>query len=83
MRRARADRHDSVRNWEFLRHTPAPVPGLGGEIDPRTLLRRRSSLVIADIPTSPVVADVKTGGQTPSTVFEEPDANSLLDNFGF
>ncbi|ORY63968.1 RAVE protein 1 C terminal-domain-containing protein [Pseudomassariella vexata] len=86
---------DLVRNWEFLRAPVAP-PGLGGEIDLPKLLRRRSSLVVADMPLSPIGAEMKTGGggwpgigtgnskaqQTP-TVFEEPDAGSLLDSFGF
>ncbi|KAK8039094.1 RAVE protein 1 C terminal-domain-containing protein [Apiospora rasikravindrae] len=79
---------DLVRNWEFLR-TPKAQPGLGGEIDPRKMLRRSSSLVVADMPLSPVDIEMKTGHhptnkvqQTP-TVFEEPDASSLLDSFGF
>ncbi|KAK6825072.1 hypothetical protein PG987_012566 [Apiospora arundinis] len=79
---------DLVRNWEFLR-SPTAQPGLGGEIDPRKLLRRSSSLVVADMPLSPVDIEMKTGHhptnkvqQTP-TVFEEPDASSLLDSFGF
>lgn len=79
---------DLVRNWEFLR-APVAQPGLGGEIDPRKLLRRSSSLVVADMPLSPVDIEMKTGHhptnkvqQTP-TVFEEPDASSLLDSFGF
>ncbi|KAH7040404.1 WD repeat domain-containing protein [Microdochium trichocladiopsis] len=86
---------DLVRNWEFFRPTGLPqMPSLGGEpvIDPRKLLRRRSSLVVADLPTSPVVAEMRTGGggfnahggiKPPPSVFEEPDANSLLDSFGF
>ncbi len=63
--------------------------GLGGEIDPLKLMRR-SSLVVADLPVSPVSAqmptEMKSGGhrqQPPPTVFEEPDSNSLLDSFGF
>lgn len=119
---------NKVRNWEFLK--PAPIASstgeLGGEINPLTLLKRRSSLVVADLPvlsthsavSSPVLekamsamslqqqqvpAEMKPGhgfghgggGGTPSTphtnmkpkppptVFEEPDANSLLDSFGF
>jgi hypothetical protein len=92
-----------VRNWEFFQ--PAGVTGvaagLGGEIDPLRLLKRRGSLVVADMPVpSPlavshphppqqhVPAEMKSGGhlpkpQAPPTVFEEPDASSLLDNFGF
>ncbi|KAI1325613.1 RAVE protein 1 C terminal-domain-containing protein [Xylariaceae sp. FL0255] len=88
-----------VRNWEFLRlPPPSSAQGLGGDIvDPRKLLRRRSSLVVQDLPLSPtaataaVVDNMKTGGITsrgvkvkpPPSVFEEPDANSLLDSFGF
>ena len=83
-----------VRNWEFLRPATSISPGLGGEIDPLKLLKRRSSLVVADLdlPVSPtrtkVPVDMRTGGgghhaQQPPTVFEEPDSNSLLDSFGF
>ena len=96
-----------VRNWEFLKPPPSAPAGLGGEINPLTLLKRRSSLVVVDMPvpshvSSPVVekamplqqvpAEMKSGHGTPSTphkpkppptVFEEPDANSLLDSFGF
>ncbi|KAB5528187.1 RAVE protein 1 C terminal-domain-containing protein [Coniochaeta sp. 2T2.1] len=81
---------DLVRNWEFLQPTATIPTGLGGEIDPLKLLKRRSSLVVADLPVSPVKpqmpSDMKTKGQhqqQPPTVFEEPDANSLLDSFGF
>ncbi|KAI1825066.1 RAVE protein 1 C terminal-domain-containing protein [Xylaria intraflava] len=76
---------DLVRNWEFLR-LPVQTPGFGGDIvDPRKLLRRRSSLVVQDLPIAP--PDLRTGGRAPAAaaapVFEEPDANSLLDSFGF
>ncbi|KAI8630854.1 RAVE protein 1 C terminal-domain-containing protein [Xylariaceae sp. FL1651] len=76
-----------VRNWEFLRH-PTSAQGLSGDIvDPTKLLRRRSSLVVQDIPIVPTIpGDMKTGGhgvKPPASVFEEPDANSLLDSFGF
>ncbi|KAI0142584.1 regulator of V-ATPase in vacuolar membrane protein [Hypoxylon sp. NC0597] len=78
---------DLVRNWEFLRQPPPTAPDLGGEIDPRKLLRRRASLIVQDMPMTPVApGDMKTGGhgvKPPPSVFEEPDANSLLDNFGF
>ncbi|KAJ4390451.1 regulator of (H+)-ATPase in vacuolar membrane [Neurospora sp. IMI 360204] len=97
---------DLVRNWEFLKPAPTAPAELGGEINPLALLKRRSSLVVADMPvpshvSSPVVekamslqvpAEMKSGHGTPSTphkpkppptVFEEPDANSLLDSFGF
>ncbi|KAH8167321.1 hypothetical protein CIB48_g899 [Xylaria polymorpha] len=77
---------DLVRNWEFLR-LPTPAQGFGGDFDPTKLLRRRSSLIVQDIPLAPAVpTDMKTGGHVskpPATVFQEPDANSLLDSFGF
>ena len=80
-----------MRNWEFLLPTTTITPGLGGEIDPLKLLKRRSSLVVADLPVSPVASgvpsDMKSGGHhhqpPPPTVFEEPDSSSLLDSFGF
>lgn len=79
-----------VRNWEFLKPTATIAPGLGGEIDPLKLLKRRSSLVVADLPVSAVAqqmpSDIKSKTQRQQqspTVFEEPDANSLLDSFGF
>ncbi|KAM7206227.1 RAVE protein 1 C terminal domain containing protein [Rhypophila sp. PSN 637] len=103
---------DLVRNWEFLKPTANISTGFGGEINPMKLLKRRGSLVVADLPlTSPglgspaavaaaqmlMPSEMKTGGvgvgagggagpggkKPPPTVFEEPDANSLLDSFGF
>lgn len=78
---------DLVRNWEFLRQLPLSDGDFGGEIDPRKLLRRRGSMIVQDMPLSPVApGDMKTGGhgvKPPPSVFEEPDANSLLDSFGF
>ncbi|KAF4125954.1 RAVE protein 1 C terminal, partial [Geosmithia morbida] len=75
---------DLVRNWEFQK--PAAT-GFGGEPNPLTLLQRRSSLVVDDRP-----ADLRKSNAwgvesekpkaTPTT-FEEPDAGSLLDSFGF
>ena len=100
------DSHILVRNWEFLKPSVSIRPGLGGEIDPIKLVKRRSSLVVADLPVSSsssvghlgnqqrhghgmmmVPAEMKSGGHkqpaAPAAVFEEPDANSLLDSFGF
>ncbi|KAL9623679.1 MAG: hypothetical protein Q9160_002135 [Pyrenula sp. 1 TL-2023] len=121
---------DLVRNWEFLKpappsiphsRPPLPSPSLsktsvdGKRPDPRLLLRRRSSLVVDDLPSptamgpgfSPSAAGFPSIAQSidgrkeeltddgedrakqapkpkpPPTVFEEPDANSLLDSFGF
>ncbi|KAK4141274.1 RAVE protein 1 C terminal-domain-containing protein [Dichotomopilus funicola] len=100
---------DLVRNWEFLQPVTAGATGLGGEVNPLRLLRRRESLVVADLPVlshireekqekqqsqqqsqqqQNVPAEMKSGGlmpkqQAPPTAFEEPDANSLLDSFGF
>lgn len=105
-----------VRNWEFLLQ-PATLPTFSDDdgddidldvhnlhIDPRKMLRRGSTLVVADlpVPSSPSASgaapDVMRTGTGPGaaavdpnqpkakpqpTVFEEPDANSLLDSFGF
>lgn len=74
-----------VRNWEFLRTPLQAETALGGGmVDPRKLLRRRSSLVVADIPMNPL-GEMKSANKEKQqpTVFEEPDAGSLLDSFGF
>ncbi|KAI9690129.1 MAG: regulator of (H+)-ATPase in vacuolar membrane [Bathelium mastoideum] len=81
----------------------APPSALNGydlkDIDPRKMLRRRSSLVVADLP-SPIRTGFTNGEQSssnrtekgeeqtqskgpPPKAFQEPDANSLLDSFGF
>lgn len=108
---------DLVRTWEFL--LPSPTVHKSTEekgqkdvdFDPRKLLRRRSSLVVADLPSRKLgksglldgeggleedegeidekdeaqdedqVEEVKK--KPPPTQFKEPDANSLLDAFGF
>ncbi|OLN95328.1 Regulator of V-ATPase in vacuolar membrane protein 1, partial [Colletotrichum chlorophyti] len=76
---------DLVRNWEFLKPAMG-INGLGGEINTLKLLRRRSSLVVADLPISSLHTEMRAGGQgsqpTPA-VFQEPEASSLLDSFGF
>lgn len=87
---------DLVRNWEFLLPAPTVIQNIGGEADPRRMLRRRSSLVVADLPMPIVPIEMKSGGmhgaphsahpgmhQPPPSVFEEPESSSLLDNFGF
>jgi hypothetical protein len=78
-----------VRNWEFLPAAP-PKGGLGGEVNPLRMTRRRSSLVVADLPVAGLTLGSGMGekeghakAKAPPTVFEEPDANSLLDSFGF
>ncbi|KAF4457835.1 hypothetical protein F53441_310 [Fusarium austroafricanum] len=73
---------DIVRNWEFQKSPGAA--GLGGEVNPLKLLRRRSSLVVADLPSPTLQFDShKKTVKPPPTTFEEPDAGSLLDSFGF
>lgn len=74
----------SVRNWEFLLTTPS-LGNLGDNVDPRKMLRRRSSLVVADLPIPRLASDTnpKAMGKPPPTVFEEPESSSLLDSFGF
>lgn len=75
---------DLVRNWEFLRAPTEADSGLGGGlVDPRKLLRRRSSLVVADLPMNSMAEVRNTKEKRQPTVFEEPDASSLLDSFGF
>ncbi|KAL8940426.1 MAG: hypothetical protein Q9216_002831 [Gyalolechia sp. 2 TL-2023] len=74
---------DLVRNWDFL---VQPKELLKDEApDPRKMLRRRSSLVVDDLSSSKSPTGMKSGlGKPPAQkVFEEPEANSLLDNFGF
>ena len=74
-----------VRNWEFLQQ-PRKTKQLDTHPpDPRKMLRRRSSLVVADLPSPKLPSEMKSGfvGKQPLKVFEEPDANSLLDSFGF
>jgi hypothetical protein len=73
----------SVRNWEFLLLAPTVFKNLE-PLDPRQMLRRRSSLVVADLPMPQLPLDMKSGvHKPPPSVFEEPEANSLLDSFGF
>lgn len=94
---------DLVRRWEFL---SGPPPSKAKQDHPATeleengidyskMLRRRSSLVVADLPVRPAdmvkqVTDTDTSQEKPAakpkpppTMFHEPDANSLLDSFGF
>jgi hypothetical protein len=54
-------------------------------VDPRRMLRRRSSLVVADLPVYPHPVDGHIGAQKQpqASVFEEPEPSSLLDSFGF
>ncbi|KAL8736926.1 MAG: hypothetical protein Q9181_002191 [Wetmoreana brouardii] len=76
---------DLVRNWEFLLQPKGKPAQEEAPRDPRELLRRRSSLVIDDLssPKSPTSMKAGMGKPPPQKVFEEPEANSLLDNFGF
>lgn len=75
---------DLVRNWEFQQQA---VAGFGGVVNPLKLLRRRSSLVVADMPTHSLSFETskhnKKAAAPPPTSFQEPDASSLLDSFGF
>lgn len=76
---------DLVRNWEFLVHAKELPSKEDGQPDPRQMLRRRSSLVVDDLssPKSPTGMKSGLGKAPPQKVFEEPEANSLLDSFGF
>src|SRR5438045_2304343 len=74
----------AVRNWEFLLLSPIGM-NLHSDADPRKLLRRRSSLVVADLPVQLHTLEPHSATQRhpPASVFEEPESSSLLDNFGF
>ncbi|KAL8859597.1 MAG: hypothetical protein Q9178_003996 [Gyalolechia marmorata] len=76
---------DLVRNWEFLVPTKEVPSQTEDGPDPRKMLRRRSSLVVDDLssPKSPTGMKAGVGKPPAQKVFEEPEANSLLDNFGF
>ncbi|KAL3479818.1 RAVE protein 1 C terminal-domain-containing protein [Aspergillus californicus] len=87
---------DLVRHWEFLKELPATrlhkndtMALVNGAVDYRKMLRRRSSLVVADMPAKPIIGAETKSPQTakkpqpPPTMFHEPDSNSLLDSFGF
>ena len=76
---------DLVRNWEFLRQPKETFTKGTQSPDPRNMLRRRSSLVVDDMPSprSPTEQKTKPMGKPAPTVFEEPSTNSLLDSFGF
>ncbi|KAJ4307103.1 regulator of (H+)-ATPase in vacuolar membrane [Collariella sp. IMI 366227] len=85
--------------WEFVLHNARLYDRMGCDLLGLDLAEG-GSLVVADLPVSPIAAmataqqqqavpsEMKSGGhlhkqQPPPTVFEEPDANSLLDSFGF
>jgi hypothetical protein len=98
---------DLVRHWEFLGGLPTQDSMKSNTslemhengVDYRKLLRRRSSLVVADLPVrladkthNPSIPETsaddskkqeKPKPKPPPTMFHEPDANSLLDSFGF
>ncbi|KAL8775617.1 MAG: hypothetical protein Q9209_000113 [Squamulea sp. 1 TL-2023] len=76
---------DLVRNWEFLLQSKDTTSQAEAPPDPRRMLRRRSSLVVDDLPNpqSPTGMKAGMGRPPPQKVFEEPELNSLLDNFGF
>ena len=72
-----------MRNWEFLKQPPPTKKRKDSIPDPRALLRRRSSLVVSDVPISPTAVKSPLKSPPPPKVFEEPEASSLLDAFGF
>lgn len=81
---------DLVRNWEFLLTVDQPLKPLE-ETNPRQMLRRRSSLVVNDLP--PTLKEFTNMAKAPDspgkakkkapTQFVEPESSSLLDSFGF
>ena len=79
------NKEPTVRNWEFLIQPKEPPPTKDEPPDPRKLLRRRSSLVVDDLPSPKPSLEKRFsyGKAPPKPVFEEPTADSLLDSFGF
>lgn len=84
---------DLVRHWEFLQG-PSSTQATKeetqeNEVDYRKMLRRRSSLVVADMPIRPAEQQTpapkpeQPAQPKPPPTFNEPDSNSLLDSFGF
>ena len=76
---------DLVANWEFLRRPKETISNGVHPADSRKMLRRRSSLLVDDMPSprSSTEQKMKPTGKPTPTVFEEPSSNSLLDSFGF
>ncbi|MCJ1477391.1 regulator of (H+)-ATPase in vacuolar membrane [Lambiella insularis] len=76
---------DLVRNWDFLQQPKDTLKPMAEIPDPRKMLRRRSSLVVDDLPSPRLHADKNSvaGKPPPTSAFQEPDASSLLDSFGF
>ncbi|CAG9993289.1 unnamed protein product [Clonostachys byssicola] len=76
---------DLVRNWEFQQMST--ITQIGGNVNPLQLLRRRSSLVVDDRPALGIERKIMIEGpkkpKAAPTTFQEPDAGSLLDSFGF
>jgi hypothetical protein len=86
---------DLVKCWEFLKPAPVQrmlvspvgdkklliggIDALGPGFDPRTLLRRRSSLVVADLPSHPHVRNLlqQAEGGVEESGSEEEDDSSL------
>ena len=82
--------HSVLQSPKLQSHAPSMLDGF--DIDPRKVLRRRSSLVVADLPTRETIRAAVNGEHNEEekkekkkqpTMFNEPDANSLLDAFGF
>lgn len=63
------------------------ITQIGGNVNPLQLLRRRSSLVVDDRPALGIERKIMIEGpkkpKAAPTTFQEPDAGSLLDSFGF
>ncbi len=78
---------DLVRNWEFL--LSGTSHNALDEANPKSLLRRRSSLVIQDLPVNGFATASQPSmhkgkeKKAPPTQFVEPESSSLLDSFGF
>ncbi|KAL9129322.1 MAG: hypothetical protein Q9217_002193 [Psora testacea] len=72
-----------VRNWKFLSQTKHTAMTEGAPADLLEMNMRGSSQVQDDAPKSPTGTEEKRDERPAPTMFKEPEASSLLDNFGF
>jgi len=67
---------DLVRNWEFLAQPKDTLQPLNQISDPRKMFRRRSSLVVDDLPSPKFPVEKRAGdaksGPTPTAWKESP-----------
>jgi hypothetical protein len=77
-----------VRDWEFVAESPAKLPLEDGRVPNPVLQRRKTFYDLEKEEDEENMAQAKVEApvekkKPPPTQFVEPDANSLLDSFGF